>query len=414
MKLLVIVNNFAPDRAGGGACYSDMCYGLVERGIDVTVMAPYPFYPEWKDKTGRNGWRFWRYDDHGAHVIRFGFYIPRNPRALGQRLVFELSNLFSMLRLLGMARRFDAIMVYCPTISMVVVGTLMKAIFRKPLWLNVQDIASDAAASTGMVGGRLGRVFNAIEHFLFNRADVWSTISNVMLRRLDTVRRHKQPLLFLPNWVDADLAGALESADAPTAPGPSVRLLYAGNISGKQDLITFCKALHRSGSDFSFRIFGNGGAADELKAWVDATGDNRFSFGPFLNSTDLARELKAADFYVITERAEVVASFFPSKYVTALAAGTPVLAICSPLSPLGSEMSEFNPGPLVEWANLEAMPRLLENWSTNPASSAVWRENATRRADAFERNRLLDWLTGQLLRLGPKRSQPATIELPRT
>ena len=67
-RLLVIVNYFPPDVAGGARVYEDMCRGLVDRGWDVTVRAAYPFYPEWRDKSGRNGWRVWRYEDDGLHV----------------------------------------------------------------------------------------------------------------------------------------------------------------------------------------------------------------------------------------------------------------------------------------------------------------------------------------------------------
>lgn len=37
IRLLVVVNVFYPDRGGGAAVFSDMCYALAERGIDVTV-----------------------------------------------------------------------------------------------------------------------------------------------------------------------------------------------------------------------------------------------------------------------------------------------------------------------------------------------------------------------------------------
>ena len=53
MKLLVVTNLFHPDRGGGASVFSDMCYGLVERGHDVTVYGAYPYYPEWRNKSAR-------------------------------------------------------------------------------------------------------------------------------------------------------------------------------------------------------------------------------------------------------------------------------------------------------------------------------------------------------------------------
>ena len=97
-RLLVVVNVFHPDRGGGGAIFSDLCYGLAERGFDVTVRCAYPYYPEWRDKSGRNGFAIQRYEERGVHVERYGIYIPRNPRSLLERLLYEASFLFSLLR----------------------------------------------------------------------------------------------------------------------------------------------------------------------------------------------------------------------------------------------------------------------------------------------------------------------------
>src|SRR3954467_9386503 len=85
LRLLVIPDKYLPDQCGGGAIYTDMCRGLARRGLDVTVRCPYPFYPEWTDKSGRNGFRVDRTVDHGVRVERFGMFIPANSRSVWQR-----------------------------------------------------------------------------------------------------------------------------------------------------------------------------------------------------------------------------------------------------------------------------------------------------------------------------------------
>ena len=99
LRLLIVVNVFNPDRGGGGAIFSDLAYGLAERGFDVTVRCAYPYYPEWKDKSGDNGLAIQRYTDQGAKVERHYIYIPTKPNSLVQRLFYEASFLFSLLRL---------------------------------------------------------------------------------------------------------------------------------------------------------------------------------------------------------------------------------------------------------------------------------------------------------------------------
>ena len=184
-RLLVLINNFPPDRGGGAAVYGDMCYSLVARGFEVTVRCAYPYYPEWRDKSGRNGLRIWRYEDQGVHVERYGLYIPADPNSVLRRLLHELSYLLSLLRSLHRGRSFDLVMAYCPAVSSVVLGACNKLLYRRPLWLNVQDLAAEAAAASGLVKhGWLGALLRGVQAWLFNRADIWSTISPVMAQRL--------------------------------------------------------------------------------------------------------------------------------------------------------------------------------------------------------------------------------------
>lgn len=398
MKLLVLVNAFDPDRGGGAAVYSDMCYELAARGNEVTVLAPVPFYPEWKDKCGKNGLRIWRYKDRGVAVHRFGMYIPRNPRSFVQRLLLEASLTLSMLRGLRCAREHDVIMVYCPQLSNVVVGAVMKRLYSKPVWLNVQDTVANAALGALTNGtGKTMRAMNKVETFLYNQCDVWSTISPVMRENLLAWRRHDQELILVPNWTDKELLRELEHTRAPrTEPGYPPKLLYAGNIGAKQNLKLFCRKLQESDVYFTFRIFGDGGAADELRSWIERTADQRFSFGPFLDVRSLAEQLAWADFYVVTEKEGAGASFFPSKLVAGMAAGTPILAVCEPVGPLGREMRQSGAGPTFEWNEIDEVPRMLAETSSVSDQWNAWRSNALGRFREYDRNRIIDSIEHRL------------------
>jgi colanic acid biosynthesis glycosyl transferase WcaI len=395
MRLLFIINHFLPDRGGGGAVYSDLCFGLAERGVDVTVYCPVPFYPEWKDKCNRNGVRFWRYRESGVEIVRYGFFIPNDPRSLIQRLAFEASLVLSLARLVPLASRFDGVMVFCPYFSAVIVATIMKALFRRPLWLNVQDVVSDAAVDTGMVRSRaFGSTLRFIERVFYNRADVWSTISPVMMRKLEGFRSRAQPILFLPNWVDRLLSAEMErlGLDRERTLHAPVRLLYAGNIGRKQGLLELCRFLHALETPFEFRIFGDGAGARELVSSLKEMHDSRFHLGHFLDAGRLAEELTTADFYVISEQPGTSSSFFPSKLVTGMAAGTPILAICDPASPLAQEMYEAEPGPCLQWTELSLIEKLLRDYDTLTAEWPRWRRNAFARAALYDREAILDGL----------------------
>ena len=392
-RLLIVVNVFHPDRGGGGAIFSDLAYGLVERGFDVTVRCAYPYYPEWEDKSGKNGLRIQRYEEKGVHVERYGIYIPRNPNALVQRLLYEASFFLSLLRSLPRGRRFDLSMVYCPLVGAVAFGVLNRWLHRKPFWLNVQDLSADAAAASGIARGRaIISGLGGIQKVLFNRAQVWSSISPVMIQRLEAIRTRNQPVLYLPNWLNASMAGELRALTSKEGRAPSdpVKLLYAGNIGTKQDLLRFCKALHESSTPFAFHIHGNGGHADTVRTWVEQAKDGRFTFGPFLEEPGFAQALHDTDFFVITEKAGSGGSFIPCKMISGLASGSPILAVCDAESPLGEEMRAEQPGSCFSWDELDTVPELLDQLPAKAERFREWQQKAFYRSAFYERDAVID------------------------
>ena len=402
-RLLVVVNNFPPDRGGGGAVYGDLCYSLVQRGFDVTVRCPYPFYPEWRDKSGRNGLTIWRYEDQGVHVERFGIYIPSNPNSILQRLLHDASLLLSLMRSIHRGRKFDVVMAYCPLVSGVAFSALNRMVYRKPLWLNVQDLAAEAAAATGIVRHAwISKLLRGVQRWLFNRADVWSTISPMMIERLEPMRRRNQTLLLLPNWLNASLASEIEKfkpGPQPRACHEPMRLLYAGNIGKKQNLLTLLKLLHESKAQFEFAVHGSGAQALAIERWVANAGDARFRFGPFLDEAGFARMLSWTDFFVISETGDSGASFMPSKLVPGIASGAPILAICDADGPLGIEVRRHELGPWFSWAEASQIGELLSQLGQNRERFEHWSRRATLRAAEYDRDAIIDRVAQDLRQL---------------
>ena len=392
MKLLVVVNVFRPD-LGGGVLFSDLCYGLAARGFDVTVRCAYPYYPEWTDKTGRNGLAIARYEEEGVHVERFGIYIPRNPNSLAERLVYEASFFASLARRLPRRGEFDLVMAFCPLVGAVAYGALVRRLAGCPLWLNVQDLSADAAAAGGIARGAAAvRLMSGTQNTLFNQADVWSTIAPVMADRLAQLRRREQPIHLLPNWLHATLADALAAlpSKAGRLPARPVRLLYSGNVGSKQDLLRLCRALQASEAPFTFRIQAGGSRAAEVRDWVAATADARFTFHELTDEAGLARALHETDFFVVTEKSGSGGSFIPSKLIPGMASGTPILAVCDAGSPLGREMERSQPGPRFDWSDAEGPARLLAGITAAPEPFAAWQRHALARARDFEREHVID------------------------
>jgi colanic acid biosynthesis glycosyl transferase WcaI len=395
LHLLIVPDKYLPDQCGGGAIYTDMCRGLAARGYDVTVRCPYPFYPEWTDKSGRNGLRVERFDDQGVRVERYGMFIPPRPRSVWQRMLLDVTFFASLCRSLRDGGRFDATIAFCPHTGGVAFAALHKFLHGVPLCLSVMDLPADAATATGMAGGGwLSKLFFRVQRTLFNRADVWRSISPVMIDRLQGLRDAGQPILFIPDWLHPTLGDEIRRLPSKVGrePGRPVRLLYSGNVGSKQGLLDFCKALRGSPAEFRFRIHGEGGGAAPLREWVAAAADPRFSFGPLVEESGFAAALHEADLFVITERPENRAAFFPSKSIPSMASGTPILAISSAESPLGREVRNEGLGPWFSWDGVGGVGDLLTSLPGRADEFAGWQANAVRRGQYFDRERCLDLL----------------------
>lgn len=399
-RLLVISSYFHPDRGGGSAVNTDLCQGLAERGFEVTVWTASSHYPEWRDKTGDNGWRIRDETLDDVRVRRFGLFIPRDATRLWQRLLYEASFFLSLLRSLAQARRYDAIMVFCPLVASVGIGALAALLFRKPLWLNVQDLAAEAAQAGGILkSGTVSALFRGVQRWLFNRANVWSSISPVMVQRLEQLRRAGQPILELPNWLNRSLAQVIAALGPKIGRSPAqpVRLLYAGNFGRKQNFIALLDAFRNSNAAFHLQMHGDGAEMERLREWFARhAADPRFALGPFLDETGFARALHACDLFVLPEIDGSGASFLPSKLTAVMACGTPVLGICDADSPLGHELRQSQCGPLLGWSDLADLERILTGIVGDAETFRRWQERALMRGAFFDRENILARFDAQL------------------
>jgi len=395
MNILVITNLFHPDRGGGASVFSDLCFGLSERGFNITVHTTYPYYPEWKNKSQANLFKISKETTHKINIERYGLFIPKNPSNLVSRLLYEFSFFLSLIRSLKskFVNDYDLIMVYCPLLSTVAFAVVRKIIYGTKLWINVQDIPADAAMASGISKSNLFNYFASIvQNYLFNQGDIWSTISPVMVKRLKGFANiFNKKIVYLPNWLNLSLEREIDALPGKrnnrfSAP---LKLLYAGNIGKKQDLLKFCKIMKIQRFDFEFIIHANGAEADKVRQWVISENDNRFQFGPFLNEANFAKALNEADFFVITEKNDVGASFIPSKLIPAISSGTPILAVCDSESPLGQEMKHSNLGISIAWEDLDRINEFLCSLYKKSKKVTDFQTNCINRSYFFKRDRVI-------------------------
>jgi colanic acid biosynthesis glycosyl transferase WcaI len=339
MRILVHSINYRPELTGIAKYTTEMSEWLAARGHEVTVVAPPPYYPQWRVAEPYRQWRFTTTTESGVRVRRAPIWIPKLPGGL-TRVAYTLSFALSSLPVLlaEAFRRPDVVFAIEPSFLNLPVAWLAARLGGARAWLHIQDFEIDLAYDLGQL--RRGRRFAAaIERFTSRRFDVVSSISKPMLDRARAKRIARDELFLLPNWFDAQEIRPLPEPSPFRArlgiPDDSVVALFAGSLGRKQGIEMIVEAARRMAHlPIHFVISGEGVAAASLKS--AAKNLKNVQFLPLQPAADLNALLNLADIHLLPQRERTEGSLFPSKLIGMLASGRPVVA----MSPKGSEVAE--------------------------------------------------------------------------
>lgn len=380
---------YEPDCVGIAVIASDMCTALAERGHDVTVYTAYPYYPEWTLKKRVNPWRIQQESINRVKVRRHGLFIPSKPSRLLPRLMHELSFPLSLMRSLLDSGNFDAVMVYCPLLGGVAFAAIRRLLYREPVWVNIQDIPAEACLGSGISRSRLLHFFSTrFQTFLFNCADIWSSVSPEMVSKLEIMQKGDARVRLCPNWLTRSLTEHVQRLPNKigTPCHSPLKLFYSGTIGKKQGLLEFCRRLKTFDFNYRFQIRGDGGEAGALNDWMRTSTDPRFEFAGLLPEAEFVKAIHDSDWFVISERPGAGSSFLPSKIIPGVSIGTPILAVSDKSGPLGREVTRAKVGMVVEWSELDSLAVKLEKYRRIPEDFKTLQENCRRNAGVYDRN----------------------------
>ncbi len=385
LRFLLVTNLYSPDFCGGAAQFTDLAEGLVELGHTVSVYAAEPYYPEWKRKSPQSSIVRVREENlNGVTLYRHWLYVPRDPKRLVQRLLFELSFCFSLCRSLFRGQRADVVLCFCPLFGSVLFSLLRKLFRKERVWISVQDIPTDASMAAGISKpGLFMAMATWLQTYAFRSADVISTISPVMAGRLKEIVGADVKVELCPNWLVGELASCVEGTVVETSDsnGSPFKLLYCGNIGEKQGLVEVCEELRAIDLDFTLEIRGAGSAYARLDAWMRQTKDSRFRLGGFLPSREFVDALADADMFLVCEKSNSGFGFMPSKLIPCISVGTPIFAVSGRDSPLGREVLDYGIGIHVE----PESRRWSEAFESGMSKIPELREACLRRAREYQR-----------------------------
>jgi len=344
MRIVVLSINYWPEETGIGPVTTWRCEYLASRGHDVTVCTTFPYYPQWRvDGDYRNA--FWRQEKrNGVTILRSWAWIPRKVDSV-KRILFETSFLASNLVRALSAQKPDILLVVSPPLGLALTARLLSRCWRIPFVYDVMDLQPDAAAELGMLRpGTFLRALYRLERFAYRQADLISTLTEGMRQRIIGKAISPNKVTLFPAPADHELLLLPSGTRGETfrsdhgLEGKFI-VVHAGNMGIKQGLgvVLGAAALSRHRTDIVYLLVGDGVARRELKLRAAAMGVENVRFMPLLPRDQFLQLLAAADLSLITQQRSVADIVFPSKTVTLMAAGCPILASVNP----GSEVARI-------------------------------------------------------------------------
>ncbi len=332
VRILIYSTHFAPEQIGIGKFTGEMVAWLAGQGHEVRVVAPQPYYPDWRVMSGHRSDRYSRSPWEGAIVWRCPVWIPRRPSGI-KRILHYVSIAMSSAPVV--LRQFlwkpDVVFVVVPTIMCAPVALLVAKLSGATSWMHVQDFEVAAAVETGLLRSPvLRKIASFVEPRILRAFDRVSTISPQMMDGLAARGVPAERRVLFRNWVDVQAIHPLEGGNSFREElglsADTLVVLYSGNMAAKQGLETLLEAARLLDGDGSLRfvLCGNGAAREKLQHdFSDLRSVIWLPLQPFSRLNDL---LNLADIHALLQIAGVADLVMPSKLTGMLASGRPIVA----------------------------------------------------------------------------------------
>lgn len=371
MKVLLLTNYFPPEVGAASHLFYNLSVILRKKGYDVTVVTGFPRYNVTvMDEKYKNKLFFAEAVD-GISVLRVPI-VPFMKRTLFVRKI-EYFLLPVGLFVGGlMAGRHDVAILYSPPVTIGLASSLLKQISKIPFIFNVQDIHPQALIDIGFLRNKfLIQVLRLIERLSYKNASFVTVHSDGNREYLAKRGVSVDKLVVVPNWVDTELIRPLPKMNNFSKRynlSDNFVVSFAGIMGTSQDLITVLKASHllKSYNSIKFLLVGDGIEKPALEKEARKRNLSNVIFAPMQPRERYPSVLAASDVSLVTLKKNVVTPVVPSKLLSIMASGRPVIASLDLKGDAPEIIREAGCGMVVEPENPEKLAEAILKLYNNP------------------------------------------------
>jgi len=376
MRILLIHRWFWPDAPPYASMLRSIGRRLVEDGHEVTVLTAQPSYNRAIRREKRP--RVEELDGMTIHRVRLLPESKRNyPLRALNMLLFMAAVRRTILRARG-AEVFDAVMASTMP-PVLVAATARRACARRgaAFHYHMMDIYPEIALVSGMKKeGFLTRWLAKVDSRTCREAAKVIVLSADMREALAARGLPTGNVVLRNNF-------RLESFDdTPPPPLPAalakppgmVRLLFAGNLGrfqGLEQVIAAFRQVAAARPQLRLDFLGEGHGRAKLEAQAGELLGQRIFFHGYLPIEQAAQMVQTADFSLVTLRPGIIRYAYPSKTMTCLAEGSPLLAMVEADSELARLVRDRQVGLIAPQGDPAALAEAFRQAADTTADQAA-------------------------------------------
>jgi colanic acid biosynthesis glycosyl transferase WcaI len=403
-NILILSINYSPEPTGFAPHVTALCEHLARSGYTVTVFTGFPFAPKWSRWSEYRGRFILKEEVNGVSVVRLTHYIPRAPRRIMDRLLMEGTFCLTALwAWITYAPRFEGVIYVGAQPSIALLARAMAASTRVRYGVFINDLATGAAADVGIIKSTfLHRALRAFEFFAYRRAGRAVVLCEAFKAALEADGFPATRVSVVRSPVNLEqIKPAQDGSDFREQHGLQPKdfvIMFAGSMGLKQGMDNVVAAAGEVAPEcpqIKWVLVGEGETRGRIESIVRQRGlQETVRLVGFQPADKMSAMFGAADVLLLNQLAAVKNTVVPSKLLTYMAAGRPILAAVN-LASQGAEILRAATGGIIvrpeSPSELAAGARAL---ALRPAEvlSAMGMANRRYAAEHFDERKIMQQL----------------------
>jgi len=337
LSVLLINNYFPPEVGAASHLYYYLAEELLKRGHEVTVLTGIPRYNV--DKSVYNYYlgklknnKYFSEIVEGIKVIRVKLpFVERNQLFRRGIEHFEIaSKLFKYSKL--PLKNVDISLVYSPPLTLYWTAKKIRKLTGAPYILNVQDLFPQYAIDLGVLKNKfIISFFKNIEKKAYCSADLITVHSENNKKYVNNITEQQEKIVVVENWIDNNLItpGSKDNEFAiENQLTDKFVVSFAGTLGFAQDIEIIIKTANelKDYNEIVFLIVGDGVKKSESQILIEKYNLKNIVMLPTVTKEKYPLVLHSSDISLATLHKNVKTPVVPSKILSIMSAGKPVLA----------------------------------------------------------------------------------------